>query len=451
MSPPNAQHSPPPKALIWLLGFDEPVIPLSGDAFEAEVERHYPWNLKVNILELGTFLFGLSFISSGTILPLFLSKLTTNPLAFGLMALLAQGAWYLPQIFTAHLTERLPRKQPIVVRLGFFSERVPLWLLPVAALQAVTAPGLSIALLLFAYAWHGLGAGLIAPAWQELVGRCFPPERRGRYMGMGSFVGTGSGVLGSIVSIWLLGALAFPFNFAVIFAIGALTITLGIFLLAMVREPIPVSAARPQSQREFWAGLPVLLRANRNFARFLAARLLLSLGGMGLGFVTASAVQIWHVGDQSVGFFTALQLLGQALGTLAFGFLADRHGHKVCLEVTAVSGALAFGIAWLATSGWIYYVVFFLLGLAAGGLLVSGILMALELAEPGRQPTYVGIANTGIGIVGVFSPLLGAGLATVGYPLLFLASTIAFCLALLAFRFGVEEPRRQKVSSDLAF
>jgi MFS family permease len=219
----------------------------------------------------------------------------------------------------------------------------------------------------------------------------------------------------------------------------------------MVREPIPLSAARPQSQREFWAGLPVLLRANRNFARFLAARLLLSLGGMGLGFVTASAVQIWHVGDQSVGFFTALQLLGQALGTLAYGFLADRHGHKVCLEVTAVSGALAFGIAWLATSGWIYYVVFFLLGLAAGGLLVSGILMALELAEPGRQPTYVGIANTGIGIVGMFSPLLGAGLATVGYPLLFLASTIAFCLALLAFRFGVEEPRRQKVSSDLAF
>jgi MFS family permease len=172
---------------------------------------------------------------------------------------------------------------------------------------------------------------------------------------------------------------------------------------------------------------------------------------MGLGFVTAAAVQIWHVGDQSVGLFTALQLLGQALGTLTFGFLADRHGHKVCLELTAVCGALAFGVAWLASSGWIFNVVFFLLGLAAGGLLVSGILMALEMAEPGRQPTYVGISNTGIGIVGMISPLLGAGLATRGYPLLFLISTIVFFLALLAFRFGVEEPRRHKVSSDLAY
>jgi predicted MFS family arabinose efflux permease len=270
-------------------------------------------------------------------------------------------------------------------------------------------------------------------------------------MGVGSFVGTGSGVLGSAISIWLLGALDFPFNFAAIFTLGALTITLGLILLAMVREPIPVFAARPQSRREFWAGLPVLLRENRNFARFLASRLLLSLGGMGLGFLTAAAVQIWHVGDQSVGIFTALQLLGQALGTLTFGFLADRHGHKVCLEATAVCGALAFGTAWLATSGWIFYVVFFLLGLAAGGLLVSGILMALELAEPGRQPTYVGISNTGIGIVGMISPLLGAGLATFGYPLLFLASAIVFCLAGLAFRFAVHEPRRRSVSSDLIF
>lgn len=427
----------------WLLGLEETVVPLPQDAFAADVERNYGWNLKISVLELGSWLFGVSFFSSGTILPLFLSKLTTNPLAFGLLALLAQGAWYLPQIFTAHLTEKLPRKLPIIVRLGFLSERVPLWLTPVAALQAVVAPAFSVALLLIAYAWHGLGGSVIAPAWQELIARCFPPERRGRYMGMGSFVGTGAGVLGSGMSIWLLGALDFPKNFAAIFAIGALTTSLGVLLLAMVREPIPVAPAVPQSGSEFWASLPSLLRNNPTFSRFLAARLLLSLGAMGLGFVTVSAVQVWHVGDQTVGGFTALQLLGQALATLAFGFLADRFGHKICLEATAICGALAYALAWLASSGLTFNIVFFLLGMITGGLLISGILMALELAEPGRQPTYVGISNTGIGLIGMLSPLLGAGLAAFGYPQLFFVSAAIYILAFLAFRFGVDEPRHR--------
>jgi MFS family permease len=434
-------RSPARVALDWLIGRDEAAVGLADPAFLAEVERNYRWNLRFNVLELGTYLFAISFISSGTILPLFLGKLTTNPLAFGLLALLAQGAWYLPQIFTAHLTEQLPRKLPIIVRLGFLTERLPLVLLTVAALQAVAAPGLSLGLLFVAYAWHGLGAGVIAPAWQELVGRCFPPDRRGRYMGIGSFVGTGTGVLGSGLSIWLLGALEFPVNFAVIFGTAAVTIALGVLLLAAVREPIPIVATTPQSPGEFWAGLPSLLRRDRNFSRFLAARLLLGLGGMGLGFVTAYAVQVWHVGDQAVGGFTAVQLLGQALATLAFGLLADRFGHKVCLEATALCGALAFGAAWLAPGGWVFFLVFFLLGMAAGGLLISGILLALELAEPGRQPTYVGISNTGIGIVSMASPLLGAGLAAVGYPWLFLASAVIYVLAMLAFRFGVVEPR----------
>ena len=122
--------------LRWLLQIDRPVLPLSDDEIAAEVERNYRWNFAVNLGDVTAFFFGASFISSSTIVPLFISKLTSSSLPIGLAAVIAQSAWFLPQLFTAHAIERLARKKPVVVNLGLFLERVPVWLLVIAAIVA---------------------------------------------------------------------------------------------------------------------------------------------------------------------------------------------------------------------------------------------------------------------------------------------------------------------------
>jgi hypothetical protein len=116
-----------PKLMLrWLLQVDQPVPDRNEAEIEAEVERNYRWNYWVNLLDGATFWFGSSFISSATIVPLFVSKLSDSAWAIGVTAVIAQGSWYLPQLFTANLVERLPRKKPVVVNLGFFTERLPL-------------------------------------------------------------------------------------------------------------------------------------------------------------------------------------------------------------------------------------------------------------------------------------------------------------------------------------
>ena len=50
--------------------------------------------------------------------------------------MIAQAGWFLPQLFTANLTEQLARKKPVVVNLGLFLERLPVWLMVAAAAQA---------------------------------------------------------------------------------------------------------------------------------------------------------------------------------------------------------------------------------------------------------------------------------------------------------------------------
>lgn len=427
--------------LAWLLQLDRPVPPRSDDEIAAEVARNYSWNFTVNLLDGIFFWLGASFISGTTILPLFLSKLTTNPLPFGILAALAQAGWFLPQLFTANAMERLARKKPVVVNLGLFLERLPIWVIVLTAFVAVHSPAWAVVLLLLSYAWNALGSGIVAISWQDLVARCFPVDRRGRFMGLTMFLGAGAAAISAAFSTWLLERFAFPTNFQYTFTLAALCISASWVFLALTREPVqPVSASR-RGTWEYLRSLPALIRTDHNFRRFLLARTALALGGMGSGFITLAAVNRWQVPDSAAGIYTLSYLIGQTAGNLAFGFLSDRFGHKVCLEAGALTSAAGFVLAWLAPAPMWYYVVFVLVGITTGAIIVSGILIVMEFCEPGRRPTYVGIANTAVGVVSAIAPLMGAGLAKINYGWLFALSALAHLIAFGAFRLWVKEPR----------
>ena len=107
----------------------------------------------------------------------------------------------------------------------------------------------------------------------------------------------------------------------------------------------------------------------------------------------------------------------------------------------AVASVLAFAAAWVIPVPELYWIVFVLLGLGASSTLISGILVVLEFAPADRRPTYVGITNTGVGIVGGVAPLIGATLASFSYEALFVASLVVCVGSLLVFLTWVKEPR----------
>lgn len=428
-------------AAAALLQTRQPV-PLRSDAeVAAEAEHNYRWNFAVNLLDSAIFFFGLSLVSASTITPLYVSKLTDSPLAIGLVAVIAQAGWFLPQLFTANMVEQLPRRKPVVANVGFFLERLPMGLLILSALVAVSVPTLALVLFFTGYAWRGLGGGAIAPAWQDLVARCFPAERRGRLLGISSFLGTGMGAAGAVLSTWLLKTYPFSTNFVYIFTIATLAYLASWFFLSLTREPVPPLRALRQSNRQFLAKLPTILRRDRNFSRYLVARLLMALGSLGTGFITVSAIHRWQIPDSTVGLYTIASLLGQTAGNLTLGFLADRFGHKLSLELGVSASVLAFVLAWLAPSPEWLLATFFLLGISLGAILVSGILVALEFSAPDRRPTYAGMANTTAGLAGIVAPLLGALLASYNYEWVFAASVAVNLAALVALHWWVREPR----------
>jgi len=98
-------------------------------------------------------------------------------------------------------------------------------------------------------------------------------------------------------------------------------------------------------------------------------------------------------------------------------------------------------LAWLAASAEWYYAVFALSGIASSAVMGSAILVVMEFCEPQRIPTYVGIGNTGVGLIGIIAPLIGAGLAQVNYRLLFAVSSCVGWVAFILMCWWVREPR----------
>lgn len=426
-----------------LLQLDQPVPLRTESEVATEVEQNYRWNFTVNFLDGTAFWFGLNFISSSTIVPLFISKLTDSPLLIGLAAVIAQASWFLPQILSAGYIEKLARKKPVVINLGFFLERLPVWLWPVAALVAPYSPALALFLFFLGYAWHGLGAGVVAPAWQDLIARCFPVNRRGRFWGTTTFAGTAIGTLGAVFSSWLLEAYDFPLNFGLAFLIAAIALTLSWFFLALTREPIRPTPELSHTALALWDKPLTIIRQDHNFRQFLQFRILLALGTMGLGFVTVAAVHHFQIPDRVVGFYTVALLLGQTIGNLLSGWLADRFGHKTVLEAAGLAAAAAFFLAWLAPTAIWYYVIFVLLGTSLGATIVSGVLMAMEFSSAQQLPTYVGIANTTVGLGSALAPLAGGWLAIYSYDWLFILSALFSLASVLLIYWKVIDPRQQ--------
>jgi MFS family permease len=429
------------RQLRRLLELDRPVPEQSEAERVAFVERNFRWNAFANLMDGSLFWLALSFISASTIVPLFISKLTTSTVPIGIAAMIAQAGWYLPQLLTANWAERVPRRRPLVIYLSAVVERPPFWVLAVAAAIAGKWAMVSLVLFLVAYAARILGGGMVATAWQDMIARVIPLDRRGRFWGLTSSLGVGCGVVGSLLSAWLLRTLPFPRSFLVLFLMAAVLTTISWFFLAQTREPPQRVTAPRQSQRQFLASVPALVRQDPPFRRFLTARAVLALAAMGSGFVTVSALRRWSVSDATVGIYTAMQLIGMTMGNLFFGWLGDHRGHKRSLEWGALAYGAAFALAWLAPAPAWYYATFVLLGIAGGAMTVSGMMVVLEFSEPERRPTYVGIGNTIVGVASVIGPLAATGLASIHISWVFIPS-VAFSLAAwAAMRWWVAEPR----------
>ena len=420
---------------------------VSSAAVQEQAEHNYRWNFLVNALDGATFWLGMSFISSTVILPLFVSHFTDNPLLIGLIPFLNTAGVYLPQIFMANAVERAPLKKFFPVTIGFFSERLPIFLLaPMTYFLATSQPRWTLILFFVLFAWHALGVGLIVVGWQDMIAKIIPVKHRGRFFGITNFIGNGAGVLGALALPFVLDRYAFPLGYVITFTVASALMVISWVFIALTREPAVYSSKPAVSQLDYLRSLPAVLRRDRNFRFYLLTQIIFALSGMATGFLVVYAVQRWHLPDaQASGFTVALQI-GLALANLFFGFLADRKGHKLSLEICMAVSVLSLALAIVAPSPLWFFPIFFLRGAVNAGIFVSGISIVYEFTDAENRPTYIGLANTIPGVAGALAPLIGGWLAgALSYQAMFVLSAVIGVVSWGLLRFAVAEPRTVKI------
>jgi MFS family permease len=413
-------------------------------AVDAYVEKNFPWNFTVNVIDITFISLAMSLISRETIMPLMVSQLTDSKIAIGLIPAIHSLCFYLPQLFMANHAESLPYKKPFVALIGGVMERGPYLLMGLAMWAfAIQSPNFALIAFFLLLACASLGGGIGTPAWLTLVGKVLPVNRRGLFFGISGALGALMGIVGAHFVGQILDTVPYPENFTWLFIIAFFFCVLSWVGLVLNREPESLVVKEQVPLITYFRQLPNVLRGNRNFSRFLITYGIAKLGAMAVGFFLVFGSSSYNLSGAQVGTLTAILIGSGGVTNVLWGWVGDRAGHKIVLVVCTFLLALAALIAWTSTSETSLIITFILLGASLSGDIISRFSIVLEFSVPEDQPTYIGLANTLLAPIVGLGPVFAGWLATVlDYRSLFLISAVLSLIGGAALMIWVREPRK---------
>ena len=412
--------------------------------FDREVATNYRWNFCVNVLDGAFFEFGMNLVSPETVVALLVSQLTASKVVIGLIPAIHSLGYLLPQLFSANLAERLPRKKTFVNIWSGLGERVPFLLMGLAVLWlAGTAPMMALMALLLCSAISSISGGIATPSWADVIAKAIPESKRGLFFGARHSLGALLSIAGAAIAGWALGRWSFPQNYGVCFMVTSVALGISAVAFALNREPENPTVKPRVSLVHYLRQLPSVLRRDRNYARYLTSRSVGILGGMAGGFFLVYGASRFNIGGVLIGGLTAVLVGSQAVMNLVWGVVGGRWGYKVVLCGAATFMVAATLITWAAPSSVWLWATFALMGISRAGNSAAGMSMVLGLCAPGDRPTYVGLANGLLAPASAIAPLLGGWLATLaGYEGMFVVALFVGVLGVLLMTIWVREPQR---------
>jgi len=320
-------------------------------------------NWLAHALEGGLFMGAMTCVNAQTLLPSVVNGLGGPQWLVALMPTLMLLGFQLPPIFMAHRIGGLARFQPLLLLTGI-PQRLP-FLVAAIVLLTVENPAIVIAMVALAPLLSGLFGGISATAWQQLLTRTVPPDRRASLFAVRFAI---SSLLG-IPAGWLVSRTLTThpgqdgYGLLHLYAFAGLMASFAIF--AMVREP--AEPARRDPETGLWdnlRGLPRIVAEDADLRRYLATA---ALGGLAAGVVPYLAIHAVQAAQRSESFLGQLitwQMAGAVVGGLLAGWAGDRFGAKPVCIASRLAWLAVCATAPLAGVAWTWCALFALFGAA---------------------------------------------------------------------------------------
>ena len=408
-----------------------------------DVIKHFKRNFYVNVIDAGFWFFGDSFAAAYTIMPVFMSTLTDSPILIGLIPALEGAGWFLPQLFLAKHLETQNRRLPLVIKLGIL-DRLPFLFLAIGALFILKVdPKVAVGVFFVFYIIKTFSSGFGALPWQELVATIIPVSHRGRYWGISLILGKIMGMAGAVATGFLLTSMAYPINYAMMFGLGFISVSISFYFITLTIEPeIERSLSPDNIDLNIWGRMGKILRVDKNFLGFLINRIFKFLSSMGMAFVTVYAIQHFNLPLSHSAIFTFIMLGAEIIGYGIWGTYGDKNGYKNILEFSNLF--LIFGLLILifTNSLWGIYLAFGIMSFSHAGEYIADQNIAMEFSSEDDRPTYIGMSKTLTGPFLLLAPIIGGGIVKLwGYQSMFITALIISIISYGIIKFFVVEPR----------
>jgi MFS family permease len=410
----------------------------------ATLRRNYRLGVANGVL----FTVGEALSSASLVLALLVRELGGSLALVGLLPALQSGGYLLPQLLVGGRLQAMPRKMRLYHRAAI-ARLAAYGTLLIAVFFAASVPReLSLLLIVVCFSIFTVGGGTSTLAFQDIVAKVIPPRRRGSFFGTRQlFGGLLAFVLVGPLVRWLLGEaspLAFPANYGALCLLGLFGFAGGLLAFSLIDEPPQLQTGPRLRLGQALRRAPTILREHDNYRWFIVSRMLTRAGQIAEPFYIIYATEALGLPAGVAGIYLAVRAITGALSNLVWSRISARSGDRRLVLLSGVLVLLTPALALLGPAVARFLgtgsdglmaamaLVFLVSGAANDGTNLAASTYLLDIVPDDERPTYMGLANTALGVV-TFLPVLGGWLvANAGYGGTFIFALVFGLLGLLA-------------------
>lgn len=401
-------------------------------------------NYWIFLFENASYGLALSLISPASVLPLFFERLGASNTVIGLLPALASMGSLMAAATVAPWVEQTKLKKAWLLKVGLAGRVLLIATAPAIALFGNASPHLVTWIVAAVWAAFNISTGASHMAWLTVLTKCIPPHSRAGLLGVGAATSGVLGVAAAGVTGAILTSVAFPLNFAVLFAAAGTIFSVTLLPFIWMGEAPDEQLPPRQNVRDYLRDARSLTSADRSYAHLLKALSWVSFPLMAASFYSTHAVRNLSAGPKDVAAFTAVTLGTAVIASPALGRVADHRGHRTGLIIACLGLTAAAALAIAARSVAHIYAVLVLANIGVCGINLSQNLVMAEFAPEQRQMLmYISLSYLAIAPARIVAPIIGGavfdymGFAAMGWLCL-----VTGAVAVATLLFLVAEPHR---------
>jgi len=394
-------------------------------------------NLKMFFLDGVSFMPSMALISITAVIPSFLNQLGATTFQIALATSMSFICVLLSQPFFGFIASHSALMHKTFSKILFLQRLIFLifvLLIPVFAEANTTL----VHLFLGFWAVFNLFVGSYAVFFTPLVIRLLPPDKRGGFRGIGQAIGSFIGVGMSALIPVILYRFAFPYNYMVIYALGAVFLFINAGTFFLMRENKDAEPTIPMRLLEYIKGMPGAVKESSAFRAIICTCSFIAIANALLTYYTLFALRVFYATETHIALLTGLAIFSTAITQIVFGYIVDKHGPRVTALMCAIFITAAGITALSADSLNVLLVAWVFANIANAGFFVTATLLVGIVSPSAEMPLYVGVFNTitatlstlivlvlppileGLGFVPLFSIVLACGVISLLFNLLLL-------------------------------